>query len=353
MFDLSVIIPVYNGEKYLADALESIISQPIKDIEIIVVDDGSKDKSLVIAKKYAEQNNRIKVIHKENGGVGTARNKGIEESSGKWLMFLDQDDTIVKNAFDFSLQELLKKNNVDVYSFGLYFCNSNKTRYLEIKESQANLNGQGHLMPLWKHHSSFIIKKDLIDRYKIRYTNLRFDGDEQFRFFILYYSNSTICIDKPIFCYKRNPNSETHKKTNVSEKMMPIIKAWHEIKLHKNIEILCNAKDFEKFCDVMINFQFLNCLMYYAISGTKPKEVVNELQKHSEYKEFCDAYVYSNSSEKKKKEISLWLNHSSIFYLKYHFIGLVLKLRSVLSKISFIEKTFDDIKFKSKFDTEV
>ena len=94
---VSVVIPVYNVENFVADTLESVCAQTYKNIEIIVVDDGSKDNGLSICQKFCQQDSRIKVIHKENGGVSSARNVGLDNAKGKYICFVDSDDQIMAN----------------------------------------------------------------------------------------------------------------------------------------------------------------------------------------------------------------------------------------------------------------
>lgn len=91
---VSVIVPIYNVEKYLSKCIESIINQTLSNIEIILINDGSTDSSGVIADNYAKNDSRIKVIHKKNGGQGSARNIGIELASGEYIGFVDSDDWI-------------------------------------------------------------------------------------------------------------------------------------------------------------------------------------------------------------------------------------------------------------------
>lgn len=91
---ISVIVPVYNVEKYLERCVESIFKQTYKNIEIILVDDGSTDNSGKICDKFLKKDERVKVIHKENGGLSDARNAGLEILSGKYIMFVDSDDWI-------------------------------------------------------------------------------------------------------------------------------------------------------------------------------------------------------------------------------------------------------------------
>ena len=95
---VSVIVPVYNVEKYLKQCLDSIVNQTYKNLEIIIVNDGTKDNSMKIVEEYL-QDKRIKVINKENGGLSSARNRGIEEATGEYISFVDSDDYIDLNLW--------------------------------------------------------------------------------------------------------------------------------------------------------------------------------------------------------------------------------------------------------------
>ena len=102
---VSVIIPVYNAEKYLRRCLDSVVNQTYKDIEIIVVDDGSTDGSAVICDEYAARDNRFIVIHQKNGGVSVARQTGLEAVKGDYICFVDADDCIDSKMIDELFQE--------------------------------------------------------------------------------------------------------------------------------------------------------------------------------------------------------------------------------------------------------
>ena len=113
MVAISIVIPVYNIEKYLKVCLDSIINQTFKDFEIICVNDGSIDKSLEILNKYASQDSRFKVITQENSGSGTARNKGLTVAQGKYVIFLDGDDYFEPELLE-SLFKLAEKHQADI-----------------------------------------------------------------------------------------------------------------------------------------------------------------------------------------------------------------------------------------------
>lgn len=102
---LSIIIPVYNGELYLRDTIESILKQPCKDFELLLLDDGSSDNSLSVCKKYEKEN--VRVFTHKNMGVSATRNKGIELSKGEFIIFCDQDDSFRANFYTDEMRDLL------------------------------------------------------------------------------------------------------------------------------------------------------------------------------------------------------------------------------------------------------
>lgn len=95
---VSIIVPVYNVDKYLDECIQSLVNQTLKNIEIILVDDGSTDESGIICDQYAKYDSRVKVIHQQNGGQSMARNAGVKIANGKYLLFVDSDDYILTEA---------------------------------------------------------------------------------------------------------------------------------------------------------------------------------------------------------------------------------------------------------------
>lgn len=125
MSKVSIIIPIYNVEKYVRRTIESAINQTEKDIEIILVDDGSRDSSGLICDEYAVRDSRIKVIHKENGGLSSARNTGTQLAQSEYIMYLDGDDYLAVNAVE-RLLDIMRKYPCDFVQF----------RYEEVRENQ-------------------------------------------------------------------------------------------------------------------------------------------------------------------------------------------------------------------------
>ena len=108
MDKISVIVPVYNVEKYLDKCVESIVNQTYKNLEIILVDDGSTDSCPEICDEWAKKDNRIKVIHKPNGGLSSARNAGMDSMTGSYIQFVDSDDYIKSNMIEVMYGNIIK-----------------------------------------------------------------------------------------------------------------------------------------------------------------------------------------------------------------------------------------------------
>lgn len=118
---ISIIIPVYNTDQYLAACLESVCSQTLQDIEIICVDDGSTDNSPLILSTFSSRDDRIRVITQKNSGRTTARNRGIQAAAGQWIGFVDSDDTVDPDFYERLLKNA-EKNRADISHCGLLFC---------------------------------------------------------------------------------------------------------------------------------------------------------------------------------------------------------------------------------------
>ena len=116
---ISIIIPVYNVEGYLVECLNSVVNQTYRDIEIIIVNDGSTDSSFSIIQQYQLQDERIKIINQENQGLSAARNAGIKKVSGEYIWFVDSDDYITIDACE-KIVEKLKQNNYDLLIVGRF-----------------------------------------------------------------------------------------------------------------------------------------------------------------------------------------------------------------------------------------
>ena len=166
---ISVIIPVYNVEKYIRQCVDSVLEQSYKDFELILVDDGSPDNCPRICDEYARKDSRVHVIHQMNSGVSAARNKGIEHAKGEWISFIDSDDWV---DIDYLEKFELDKDDADLIIQGLeYYDNRNGQYFKQIKVADCILSGTdskklvadnnvlGSGYPVAKAYRKFIIDK--------------------------------------------------------------------------------------------------------------------------------------------------------------------------------------------------
>lgn len=224
---ISVIIPIYNGEKYIAQALESVMKQPCKNLEIIIVNDGSIDKSGQICKTYQQKDDRIQYFYQENSGVCEARNLGMDKARGKYLAFLDADDVLVKNFYDKKLAKQLLQDENDIFCFG-YILSDEKLKRGTLVKAQKISNDKYDAG--WNHFSSYLYLAKNIKDNKIKFNKGRkFQEDCEFRFKSFCISKTIKCSDKYMFIYRNNKFSVTHAKINTIEILNESVNAWKDI----------------------------------------------------------------------------------------------------------------------------
>ena len=141
---LSIIVPVYNTEKYIVNCLDSLVNQNLEEIEIICVNDGSTDRSLEILERYAGEDERIRIITKENDGLGAARNTGIDAAQGKYIGFVDSDDFADPNLFRLLVKAAESADaDVAIGNVYLYYDDSKKTVPYRDQKFYQTLNRVG------------------------------------------------------------------------------------------------------------------------------------------------------------------------------------------------------------------
>ena len=135
---ISIVVPIYNTEKYLKRCIESILNQTYQNLEVILVNDGSLDKSGQICNEYAKRDKRIKVIHKENTGSAESRNIGIKYATGKLIGFVDSDDYIDKNMYEMLYKDL-KKHDAEIAICNIQMVNEKFSKLKENKEEPIRI----------------------------------------------------------------------------------------------------------------------------------------------------------------------------------------------------------------------
>lgn len=214
---VSVIVPVYNVEKYLEKCLDSIINQTYKDIEIILIDDGSRDNSGEICDVYAKRDNRILVIHKENTGVSDTRNKGIKVANGKYICFIDSDDTVALNY----VEKLVQPTRNEDYD--LVICNFQKLfpdKVLDMSFSNIKCfsgvftRDYQFLCTITVFPCGKLYKASLIKEKNIIFpVDFTYAEDQLFNFQYYCYVKKYCLINEPLYYYWQRPGSASKNNT--------------------------------------------------------------------------------------------------------------------------------------------
>lgn len=208
---ISVIVPVYNVEKYLRCCVDSILAQTFTDIEVLLVDDGSTDGSSAICDAYAKIDNRVRVFHKANGGVSSARNMGLDEAVGKWIMFVDSDDKVDPLI----CERLLEYASEGCMPMCTYF------RWTDRELLRSAIQAEPQIVHSIQKFSKISIPGPVVrlyDRNVIKQNNLTFtEGfsfaeDAIFNYEYYGYLSSFIIIDEPLYYYRILTKSLSHGK---------------------------------------------------------------------------------------------------------------------------------------------
>lgn len=275
MSEISIIVPVYNVEKYLENCIESILNQTFKDFELILVDDGSTDNSGKICDIYEKKDSRIKVIHKNNGGLSSARNTGLDIACGKYVGFIDSDDSIHPRMYEM-LYDLIKKYESDIS------CCNYKKIYDIFKDEYENVNSlevieMSNIEAIKNLYDKEIgvklviacnklYRKNLFDN--IRYKVGRLHEDEFMAHRILYNSKKITYVDNELYYYLQREGSIMSKKS-----------------YKRKVDALLSKSDRMRFCNKvgLTSMSDNICKIYEFDFFNLYKQLLNECSVNAEF----------------------------------------------------------------------
>ena len=312
---ISIIVPVYNVEKYLNKCIDSIINQTYRNLEIILVDDGSPDNCGKICDEYAKKDKRIKVIHKKNGGVSSARNKGIENASGYWISFVDADDWIEKDYIKILVNN---KEDADIVLCGYNRVNKNKIEKVNGNGEKLIYNSKEYLIKTLNPQTGIgfinmkLIKKKCIERIRFD-ENLKVGEDAFFNIQISPNIKKAVFIKKAVYNYRINNDSVVKKyDENYADKYlysMQTIKKYI-FKNYEKEEIRQNYYNFVAFHVLLVAVNYC----YNKENKTKNKiKKLQEICNYTEFKEGIQKSNYDNLSLTRK--ITLFTVKHQVFLL--------------------------------------
>lgn len=261
---ISIIVPIYNVEKYLNKCIESIVNQTYENIEIILIDDGSNDNSGIICDEYAKKDNRIIVVHKENGGVSSARNKGLKIAKGEWISFVDADDWI-EQTFCQTLLNKVTQEQADIALCGYNRITDNRIEKINANNQEVFLNSNEYLVKSLNPQTGFgfchmkLIKKEVLKSISFN-ERIEVGEDALFNIQLSTYIKKAVFLKQPLYNYRINNQSVVKRYdenyANKYLKSMKIIEEyiWQEYneENEENIEIKQNYYNFVAYHIMLI-----------------------------------------------------------------------------------------------------
>lgn len=254
---ISIIVPVFNVKKYIDDCIKSIINQDFKDFELILIDDGSTDESGEICNKYAKNDERIRVIHKNNEGVSSARNLGINISRGKYISFVDSDDTINKKMYKKMYGLAIKENsevvvcgykeinyNIDKeYEFTNPLYGDNQLKGIEIKLKIEQLLYMNKILGYASLCNKLYKKEIIINNNLSINEEITIAEDLCFNMQLLLKINKISAINEPLYEYRRiNNKSITSNTQNLYLKFKAreaMLNTFNNLNINKSVYLSC------------------------------------------------------------------------------------------------------------------
>ena len=275
---ISVIMPAYNAQSYIASSLDSILNQPCKDFEIIVVNDGSKDKTEDILNQYSAKYKQIKVLNQKNQGVSVARNTGIEAATGKYIAFLDSDDFWARDFYDEKLHEKLLSDDYDMLAFDFFVANS-KCKRGNIIGSKDRIKENTKFTFLWNHFASFIYLRDMINKNEIRFpVGQKIDEDNATLFLCLCASKDVHPISRCGLIYRNNWNSVTYKIDNKCNEKLSVIGLWQKLRKTVAENDRFYSDEAIMMCDTKIAISLLDYINFAAKEGKGYEEINSNIK---------------------------------------------------------------------------
>ena len=228
MAKVSIIIPTYNVEEYLEECMDSVVRQTLQDIEIICINDGSTDGSLEILKRYAQNDKRIIIVDKENGGYGIGMNIGLDKATGEYIGIVEPDDFVPLNMYE-DLYNIAEKENLDFVKADFYRFKRSDNGNMDLVYNHLSKNEEDYnvvfnpstdpktllyIMNTW----SGIYRRSFLEEYHIRHNETPGASFQDNGFFwqTFIYAKRAMIINKPYYMNRRdNPNSSVHNPDKV------------------------------------------------------------------------------------------------------------------------------------------
>jgi len=280
---ISIVVAAYNVEGYIEKCLESLIAQSIKEIEILVINDGSRDNTVNIANEFTKRDKRVRVISQENGGLSAARNTGINHASGEFIAFVDGDDYLDKSMYE-NLYKKIIPGNIDLVVCGFKKVwldeGASKLREKEYYFNKDLLNGDVLENFLCKHDEPFVVawnklyRTEIIKENELYFENRAFFEDVGFMPRYLYFCNSIEVVNEALYYYIQREGSITRSYNPIIDESL--------VNTMNVLKTFFKESSYEKFCGVVEARLWIYLINYSLENKKSVKEKKRQLNSLSD-----------------------------------------------------------------------
>ena len=347
---IHVIIPVYKAEAYIAQALDSVLTQPYPNIRVVCVDDGSPDHSIDILRNYEAKYPNVHVIRQKNAGVSAARNAGIEyvlrEDDNGYLTFLDSDDLWAKNAAACFGEDL--SGHPDCVGYRYVRCSEDLKNAADAPVLEAR-ELPGGSRSLWCHSDypfgAVLYSCRFLKTYPVRFVDkLSYAEDSIFKFTCFYLAEQVRLVDRVLYCYRINTASAMHKRKYGTDYMPPIIRGY--LKTAEFLQPYENERrGSTEFGHIMAGIHAMEMAEEHYRKFRSPRSLERFMQENPDIPETIRLLDRNNLSENHRQLYDQYHASPLHFRLRCHLEGLSHGLMDYLKKIPLIRHTLYQKRF--------
>ncbi len=312
---VSVVVPIYNVEKYLQKCLTSICNQTYKNLEILLINDGTKDNSLKICNETAKKDERIKVISQKNGGLSKARNTGLKEATGEYICFIDSDDFVDSHYIEYMLTNILE-NDADICACDFYYINENGDTWSKniIKSNQIFTNIEAICDILSEEQTTEVMtwnklyKRNLFIDNNIIFPVGKLNEDNFTTYKLYYFSKKITLINDKLYYYLQRNNSIMGQKFNT--KRLDILTSIKETKEFFKVNNLKIDQELIACYELSIILNLINTMMRNNYNGSEKQELIDMIRSNKK------SYLHNKYIGLKNKLLVILLGKTGNIYSK-------------------------------------
>lgn len=285
----SIIVPVYNVKKYIEKCVQSVLTQTITDYELILVDDGASDGSEILCDCYAQKHANIKVIHKTNAGLSSARNAGLKIASGNYIIYLDGDDFWIENTLLQEINVRIERENVDLVAFGgkEYYCENDGDKFKQLKvvfDKECVITTEEYIKSSLKKNELYpwyawlyAIRRDILVNHKFEFPEGRYYEDVYAVWRMLNLTRSVSVIPMEAYAYRQQRIGAITNSTSY-QKLCDFLWA-NETNIQDILKMDMDEDVRKLLLDSFSKNYYSCCISQGELSGEEKKEYYRELKK--------------------------------------------------------------------------